>query len=365
MQHVVTDDGSFETSTGRVLHFGIQRFVDDIVLGGRCFVCGVSRDAAPFNDEHVIPKWLLRRHDLYDRRVGVPNGASVPYRSYTVPCCQSCNSALGEKVEDSLSALIDGGFDRVAERLQEPNDPAAIFGWLALLFVKTHLKDLMLRWHLDHRAGKVTIGEAYDWESLHHVHCVARAFYSGASVDRSVIGTLLLCRACLGETPEAFDYADLYHAKTVLLRTGDICIIAVLNDSWGAGRIVKPDLEKLDGALSILQLRELMARLAVVNMHLRERPSYYSEPCGNGTAIRASLPSELAIDPVPDEVFGALMERCCADVVRDVNAPDAAEVCEHLKAGRWSFLFDASGKFTPATVPYNLGLQQTKARSDD
>jgi hypothetical protein len=102
-----------------------------------------------------------------------------------------------------------------------------------------------------------------------------------------------------------------------------------------------------------------------VNIHLKDRPSYYSEPSGSGTAIRVSLPRELAIDPIPDEVFGALMERCCADVVRGENAPDEAEVCEHLRAGNWSFLFGANGEFTPATTPYNLGLQQTKARGDE
>jgi len=34
----------------------------------------------------------------------LPNGASVSYGSYTVPCCKSCDSLMGEKIEEPTLA---------------------------------------------------------------------------------------------------------------------------------------------------------------------------------------------------------------------------------------------------------------------
>jgi hypothetical protein len=56
----ITDDGSAVRHDGTVIIFSIER-VRDIGEGGSCFICGRSRDEVPFNDEHIIPDWVLRR----------------------------------------------------------------------------------------------------------------------------------------------------------------------------------------------------------------------------------------------------------------------------------------------------------------
>ena len=90
-----TPDGSVVDGTGNVIYFSVDRFVSDICEGGCCFVCGVGPDAAQFSDEHILPRWILKKFNLFDRTIGVPNTAQFPYGRYTVPCCLDCNQLTG------------------------------------------------------------------------------------------------------------------------------------------------------------------------------------------------------------------------------------------------------------------------------
>jgi hypothetical protein len=88
----VTEDGSIIDRVGKVIFFSAQRFVDDICLGNCCFICGAKPEHKPFNNEHILPEWLLRRYDLFSRTITLPNDRTVRYDRYTVPCCVDCNS---------------------------------------------------------------------------------------------------------------------------------------------------------------------------------------------------------------------------------------------------------------------------------
>ena len=104
-----TEDGSVVDDTGKVIYFSLERFVRDIGLGDCCFICGASPSDVPFNNEHVIPEWILRRFGLFDRSLTLPNGTSMRYDRYTVPCCVACNGLMGRVIEQPTSALTGGG----------------------------------------------------------------------------------------------------------------------------------------------------------------------------------------------------------------------------------------------------------------
>lgn len=53
---------------GKILHFSIKDFEEKIVKSNNCFICGQSPDDKIFNDEHIIPKWILRKFDLYNQK---------------------------------------------------------------------------------------------------------------------------------------------------------------------------------------------------------------------------------------------------------------------------------------------------------
>src|SRR5690242_14546242 len=102
----VTDDNSIYDQGGTYVFIGIQQFVRDIVNGNCCFLCGTSDTLVSFNNEHVMPDWVIRRFGLERASITLPNGAHVKYPECKVPCCQSCNTWLGENVERPMSTLL-------------------------------------------------------------------------------------------------------------------------------------------------------------------------------------------------------------------------------------------------------------------
>src|SRR5262245_1652434 len=273
MTLMVLKDGSVVDETGKVIFFSTERFKTDICLGNCCFICGAQPGSVPFNDEHVIPDWILRRYDLHAMRITLPNGESIRYDQYKVPCCEACNSLMGREIEDPISEIIRGGVASVANYVKE-NGSLKIFVWLGLIFLKTHLKDRTFRRHLDERKGRELIADDYDWEHLHHIHTVVRCFYVGSHIEPEVLGSFMMFQARKHLAEETFDFADLYLAQTMLLRLGDVAFIAVFDDSQAAMTKFFPRTKTIDGPLTELQLREVMTELAWLNLLLKERPRF-------------------------------------------------------------------------------------------
>lgn len=260
-------------SDGRVLLFSYERFVDEIVLGEACFICGASPRDKLFNDEHVVPRWVLRRFGLFDKEITLPTGERRHYRGYRLPCCVDCNSLLGDQVETPVSQLLDGEFADVAQRLDGAN-LRLLFIWVSLLFFKVHLKDRSIRVNKDPRQGTEVIGDFYDWGDMHHIHQVARAPFTRASLLPGVIGSLRVYEIAGEMTKEGYDYLDFTFDQTVVVRLGRIGIVATLNDATAAESAWSERLDLIDGPIAELQLREIGAMFALANRNLIQRPAF-------------------------------------------------------------------------------------------
>lgn len=336
------EDGSVLDGDGRVLLFSVERFVSDIGEGDCCFICGASPGSKIFNNEHVIPDWVLVKHGLHSSRISLPNQTDFAYGRYTIPCCQDCNSRMAETYEKPISELIAAGYGAVRQHLLQ-HGPELFFRWLALIFLKTHLKDKGLRVYLDPRKGTETIAEFYTWKELHHIHCVARSFYTGARLDSTALGSLAVLAAYGGDSPDDFDYGDQYSAKTMLLQVSEVTFITVLNDSCICSNVLGKMLEIIAGPLAPLQLREVMARFAYANLLLKTRPVFSSEFFfKGGYVISAQVPEGIELDDPDDTVFGRIFHAAAKDLIA---AMPESELVGRIESGRWSFLTDDQGKF--------------------
>ena len=339
-----TTDKSVLDSRGRVIFFSLPRFISDISQGNDCFICGVKPNTVPFNDEHVLPDWILRRYKLHDRIIKLPNATGFRYGEFKIPCCAECNSTMGDKFEKPISESFAKGPQALSQELKV-NGPWRLFCWMSLIFVKAHLKDKYLNFHRDRRKGDMKISELHSWEDLHHIHCVARAFYTGCELTPEVIGSLLVLPAKIRPHFESFDYCDLSFAQTMLLRMDETAIIAVFDDSQAALSVYYEELDKIGGPLSPLQVREIAARLASINIHLDERPRFSSDLnlLSEEYRIVGHRPNEWHLDNWQNEIQGAIMHHICKDMV--ANTPDREQILKNLKTGRWTFLVDDKGEF--------------------
>jgi hypothetical protein len=65
----------------------------------------------PDSVEHVVPRWLQRRFDLWNQALVLPNGTTLPYRQVTVPVARAHNAKFG-----AIESRISQG-DLIADEL--------------------------------------------------------------------------------------------------------------------------------------------------------------------------------------------------------------------------------------------------------
>ncbi len=344
------DDGSIVDSDGRLVFCSIDRFLKDIVEGSCCFICGARRKERAFNDEHIIPKWVLKRCGLFDQTITLPNGVSQRYSTYTVPCCVNCNNLLGREIEGPISSAFEKGNDGVNE-LVRSGDGLKLFIWAALIFLKTHLKDRLLRMHLDPRKGTETISDTvgYGWQELHHLHCLVRSIFSGAVVDHSVLGSLICWPVTPEMTQEDFDFVDLTFAQSILIRIQGTALIVVFNDCGASSARFDHKMKNVTGPMNDLQVREVLASLAHINLGLAKRPEFATliNRAEKWCEITARKPSAVELQPYDGSVRGMLLEKVFEFALENIRVPmmTTEEVITAIRSGDFTVLFDAQGQF--------------------
>jgi len=350
-----TEDDSVLDEAGKVIYFSLERFVRDIALGDCCFVCGASPADVPFNNEHVIPEWILRRFALFDRVLTLPNGASTRYDRYTVPCCVACNDLMGRAIEQPISALTEGGYDAV-QAWCEQHGLLNLYVWVGLLFLKTHLKDRLLRAHLDARKGDAPLAEElqYDWRGLHYLHTLVRCFATGAGIYPDALGSFFIIKVREDASGQGFDYGDLYQTQSAMLRLGDAAFIACFNDGGNAGLFLKQKLERITGAVSDIQLRELATELAFLNEHLKDHPNLESH---FDLQLERHEMKGTFVQPELNELDYAVRGKFMHYVFRGMFGKlksykwSDAEFEAMVTGGRATFLFDDHGAFIKDDAP--------------
>ena len=338
---------SFSASQNKVLYFGKNIFVNKFINRDCCFVCGDSPKSKEFNNEHVIPDWLLRKHKLHSSSITLPNGTKLPYGMYTIPCCKECNSELGRVVETPISQLLSRPYSEIINELRYDETLIHdLFHWLCLVYIKTHLKDNALLLNRDKRQKSGSIGDSYDWEEMHHIHCMARRHFTNPIIQPGIYGTVFILPALILEQDKSFDYADHTASKTVMLQSGEFCIIAVLNDSCAGQSIYGDHFKRISSAVTPFQIRNIMAHLNFINLNLTERPSYFSGFTQKGEyTIGAVVPEYFNLQQGENRVasFGEFLHFYVDNIMGDI--PNRETILDEIRAGKRNYLFNESGEF--------------------
>jgi hypothetical protein len=173
-----------------------------------CFICG--RPAESF--EHVVPKWLQHRFDLWDQELELPNGTSIRYRQLTIPSCTKCNSevygALERRVENGTATESD------------------IWKWTNKIHYGLGYKDQLLEW--DRRHPRYKIGDVVqDDDPLeidrHFLHCVSGDF----KTQPDPFGSLFRFDF---PQPQPFRFAHIIHFQSVCMSVGERGFVVFVTD---------------------------------------------------------------------------------------------------------------------------------------
>lgn len=121
-----------ETQFNFYTNFKEETFNDD-----SCFLCGKECDSK--TAEHIFPKWLQHKYELWNQRLTITNDTAIPYRNLTVPCCKKCNNEDLSRMEENFQVLLDRSFENLSI-----NDEQVIFQWTAKILYATRYKELSL-----------------------------------------------------------------------------------------------------------------------------------------------------------------------------------------------------------------------------
>lgn len=338
---------------GKIISYGFERFVDDICNGDNCFICGAKPEEKTFNDEHVIPKWVLRHCDLFKQFITLPNAVKLRYDKYVLPCCSECNSFYGENLEEKIRPILTTPYAEIEPLLSKDNIKL-LYIWFTFVIFKTHLKDTLLRLHQDRRKGEDKIASKYRFEWLHHLHAIVRCLYTGAEISDESMGTFIILNADIGNLNSIFDYKDINGINTGLIRIGDKALLCAVDDARLSLRFLKDRLDPVLGKpLSPIQLREMLAHLSYIKKSLIIPPVFRSEYELNEqiATIKVSIPNEVSLVDYRYEDYGAVLYLCTFDMLDNLGMPKDYDIHSQVKSGQVGFTIDENYKFVKQSSP--------------
>lgn len=111
----------------------------------KCFVCGCDLINSAIDcdnkktEEHIIPKWVQRKYNLWTKLMQLSNGTKIQYQHLKVQCCHRCNENMKEFFEDTIYNSSLDGFECVKKL-----DDNILFLWATKISYSLAYKELFL-----------------------------------------------------------------------------------------------------------------------------------------------------------------------------------------------------------------------------
>jgi hypothetical protein len=242
-----------------------------------CFLCGLELNDTNRSDEHVIPRWVQSRFNLWNQELVLLNGTSIPYRQLTIPCCKERNSSKLAPIENSVAQATEIGADEVRKM-----DRNVLFLWLGKLFYGLLYKEIFVP--MDRRnpsKGPILSQEILSAFASHHF------FLQGARIpiqfENFFPASIFIYDLKVPQEPtKRFDFYDNLMSLSISVRLGSVGIIASLQD----GETLLEDFE---------ELAELTEEVHQIEMH----PLQFVELATSGfyrAGLLNRLPKYITVD---------------------------------------------------------------------
>lgn len=190
-----------------------------------CFLCGAKVVAGEDTVEHVIPKWVQGRFDLWNVSIHLLNGTLIRYRDLVIPCCPKCNNEHLARVEQQVSQCMLAGPQAVRAM-----DRIVLMQWLLKIFFGFLYREIFLPRNRA-KPGEGTIVTAEDMEQFQLLHYMLQSVR--VPMRFSAFGSDIPASIFVFEVKEPeqfkFDYKDDIIHRCMCFRIGRVGILVAFD----------------------------------------------------------------------------------------------------------------------------------------
>lgn len=226
-------------------------YVDNV-----CFLCADKLSDGNFTEEHVFPRWLQHKYELWNQKLVLLNGTSIKYKNLKIPCCNSCNNELLSELENKIRMASEKGFETFVEI-----GDYDVFRWISKIFLGIIYKELFLYYdRKDKRSGFILTDEFIKRYAILHFWLQL----SNRNDDKTFCpGSIFILKSQIPDsTKEQFDLIDDSSNGVIYVRFGQIVIIADFLENGIHKKFLEDEIEKLHKIeLHPLQSKEFAIRV--------------------------------------------------------------------------------------------------------
>lgn len=109
----------------------------------RCFLCGIELNENNRTDEHIFPKWLQHKFNLWNQSLKILNHSTITYKRLIIPCCATCNNVHLSLMEQKFEKIFNKDFKEL-----NVHEELIIFQWTAKILYGTLYRELSLKFDI-------------------------------------------------------------------------------------------------------------------------------------------------------------------------------------------------------------------------
>nr|BAM62608.1 putative uncharacterized protein [uncultured microorganism] len=178
-----------------------------------CMFTGETADT----EEHVLPKWLQARFNLWNQRIVLPNGTSLPYRQFTVPVASQHNSRFAT-IEQNISS-----------RRYDINE---LYLWALKIHIGFIFRDASLKMNRSVLASPSILNIGNFASEIALFQQLYSLWSQGGSTDPSPFGSVFLTNSLFGNN--SFDLFHCLITGALGVNLGDCFVLVFFWDQGDA-----------------------------------------------------------------------------------------------------------------------------------
>ena len=251
-----------------------------------CFFCANQYPQSHISMEHVFPKWLQNKFDLWEQQIHLLNKSLIRYRQLAVPCCSQCNNKYLSTIEKDAKFVCENGIKAT------PDLKLSLFLWLSKIWYGLLYKELFMLYDQSNpEFGTIADTKLINQYSQHlEFMQTARGEIRLEKFDPFSIFAF----ECQTVDPPSLNYDYIDESLTMVsgIRMGKVGIIIVFQDGGAQQGFDKYLCKEAPFPLHPIQFREVCAKI-IYKESIRDRtpkwfaieseniiPTYYQLPLG-------------------------------------------------------------------------------------